>query len=126
MFFGTLAKSGIWDPYELDAFKSPCDIGGNIPGIGRVNSMYDLLGSSYTLNDHALQSEQAATLVPLAGGTRLRHGLPRRLVPADQRRHFHRGFGCRRSVAQLSGVDCLRRRLCRRSLRGAAEAGGLT
>ncbi|MGQ0629298.1 MAG: type II secretion system protein [Phycisphaerales bacterium] len=56
------------DPFEIEAFSSPCDEGGNIPGIGRVNSMYDLLGSSYTLNDHGLQSEQAATLVPLAGG----------------------------------------------------------
>ena len=55
-------------PFEIEAFRSPCDVGGNIPGIGPVNSMYDLLGSSYTLNDHGLQSEQAATLVPLAGG----------------------------------------------------------
>jgi hypothetical protein len=30
--------------------------------------MYDLIGSSYTLNDHALDGEEAATLVPPGGG----------------------------------------------------------
>lgn len=56
------------DVVELEAFRSPADVGGVIPGLGRVNSMYDLLGSSYTLNDHGLQGESAATLVPTAGG----------------------------------------------------------
>jgi len=65
---GAVPPDSSADPFEIDAFRSPCDIGGNIPGIGQVSSMYDLLGSSYTLNDHGLQSEQAATLVPLAGG----------------------------------------------------------
>ena len=30
--------------------------------------MYDLIGSSYTLNDHALDGEDRATLVPTGGG----------------------------------------------------------
>jgi prepilin-type N-terminal cleavage/methylation domain-containing protein/prepilin-type processing-associated H-X9-DG protein len=56
------------DPFEIEAFRSPADTGGVIPGIGPVASMYNLVGSSYTLNDHALQGDHAATLVPLAGG----------------------------------------------------------
>ncbi len=54
--------------FELEIYRSPCDRGGEVPGFGRVPSFYDLLGSSYTLNDHALDSESRATLVPLGGG----------------------------------------------------------
>lgn len=54
--------------YEIEAYKSPVDSGGDVPFIGHVPSMYDLLGSSYTLNDHALDGEQFATLVPSMGG----------------------------------------------------------
>lgn len=58
--------------FEIETFKSPADAGGLIPGFGRVPSMYDLLGSSYTLNDHALKPTQSspeiATLVPNNGG----------------------------------------------------------
>lgn len=53
---------------EIEAFKSPADKGGNVPGIGPVASMYDLLGSSYTLNDHTLAGEQFTTLIPQQGG----------------------------------------------------------
>lgn len=53
---------------EVEAFRSPCDAGGNIPGVGTVRSMYDLIGSSYTLNDHTLDGEATATLVPRGGG----------------------------------------------------------
>lgn len=57
---------------ELEMYRSPADTGGTIPGIGPVRSMYDLLGSSYTLNDHALKSAPGApevsTLVPNTGG----------------------------------------------------------
>jgi prepilin-type N-terminal cleavage/methylation domain-containing protein len=53
---------------EVPAFHSPADVGGDIPGMGRVESMYDTLGSSYTLNDHALEGEQSVTLIPAAGG----------------------------------------------------------
>lgn len=58
--------------FEVEAFKSPADKGGQIPFMGRVESMYDLLGTSYTLNDHALSDQQGgpevATLVPNNGG----------------------------------------------------------
>jgi protein-tyrosine phosphatase len=53
---------------EVEAFRSPADVGGDIPFVGTFRSMYDAVGSSYTLNDHALESEQAATLIPAAGG----------------------------------------------------------
>lgn len=53
---------------EIEAFHSPADKGGNIPGLGAVRSMYDLLGSSYTLNDHTLDGEQFVTLIPQQGG----------------------------------------------------------
>ncbi len=55
-------------PFEMESFRSPSDKGGDVPGIGYVESMYDLLGSSYTLNDHTLTGEDRATLVPLQGG----------------------------------------------------------
>ncbi|MBX3357670.1 MAG: type II secretion system protein [Phycisphaeraceae bacterium] len=54
--------------FEIEAYKSPCDKGGLVPGMGFVTSMYDLLGSSYTLNDHDLGGEQNATLIPTPGG----------------------------------------------------------
>ena len=58
--------------FEVEAFHSPSDVGGVIPGIGRTNSMYDLLGSSYAINDHALKQtpgeQEVATLVPNTGG----------------------------------------------------------
>ncbi len=54
---------------EADEYKSPADRGAkDVPGLGRIDSYYDLVGSSYTLNDHSLTSEQDATLVPLGGG----------------------------------------------------------
>jgi hypothetical protein len=55
---------------EIEAFKSPADKGGNIPFVGVVASMYDLLGSSYTLNDHTLDGDdpQFVTLIPQEGG----------------------------------------------------------
>jgi prepilin-type N-terminal cleavage/methylation domain-containing protein/prepilin-type processing-associated H-X9-DG protein len=54
--------------FEVEAYRSPADVGAIIPGFGPVRSMYDFIGSSYTLNDHALNGEQAATLVPSGGG----------------------------------------------------------
>ncbi len=57
---------------EVEAYRSPADRGGDIPGIGPVTSMYDLLGTSYTLNDHALKAapgdQEIATLIPNQGG----------------------------------------------------------
>ncbi|MCC6426804.1 MAG: prepilin-type N-terminal cleavage/methylation domain-containing protein [Phycisphaerales bacterium] len=55
---------------EMEEFKSPVDKGcGNtgipVPGLDQTNSYYDFIGSSYTLNDHSLEGEWAATLVPM-------------------------------------------------------------
>lgn len=58
--------------FEMEVFRSPSDRGGTPPGLGVVESMYDLIGSSYTLNDHALDTdptdEPYPTLVPSRGG----------------------------------------------------------
>ncbi len=58
---------------DLPLFRSPVDRGCEntgipIPAFARTGSMYELVGSSYTLNDHALDGEWAATLVPTGGG----------------------------------------------------------
>jgi prepilin-type N-terminal cleavage/methylation domain-containing protein len=54
---------------ELGAFRSPADKGARtVPGLGVVESYYELIGSSYTLNDHSLDGDSHATLVPLEGG----------------------------------------------------------
>ncbi len=62
---------------ELDIFRSPLDRGAQdtgvpMPDYARTESMYDLIGSSYALNDHALDDDPAeekwGTLIPPAGG----------------------------------------------------------
>ncbi len=64
-------------PFDLDQFRSPIDKGLNdtglpIPGLERAELMYDFLGSSYTLNDHAPDTnpygDEFPTLVPSGGG----------------------------------------------------------
>lgn len=61
--------------FELEAFRSPVDRGAantGVPGFERTDSMYDLIGSSYTLNDHAPDDDPVAerypTLIPPGGG----------------------------------------------------------
>ncbi|MCA9298091.1 MAG: hypothetical protein KDA28_03435, partial [Phycisphaerales bacterium] len=63
--------------FEIEACESPADIGAEntgvpIPGFERTDSMYELLGASYTLNDHAIDLNPAgddiSTLVPPGGG----------------------------------------------------------
>jgi prepilin-type N-terminal cleavage/methylation domain-containing protein len=59
--------------FELPPFHSPVDAGCTntgvpIPGFEQTNSMYNFIGASYTLNDHTLDGEQYATLVPNGGG----------------------------------------------------------
>ena len=50
---------------EMEPFKSPSDRGAaSAPGLGRIDSYYELLGSSYTLNDHSLDGDDSPTLVP--------------------------------------------------------------
>ncbi len=62
---------------EVPAFESPLDRGAGrtgvpIPGFESTDSMYDLVGASYTLNDHAPDTDPSAdvlpTLVPPTGG----------------------------------------------------------
>jgi prepilin-type N-terminal cleavage/methylation domain-containing protein/prepilin-type processing-associated H-X9-DG protein len=62
---------------ELAAFESPADRGAAntgvpIPGLDSADSMYTLLGCSFTLNDHAPddnpETEETRTLVPPQGG----------------------------------------------------------
>lgn len=59
--------------FDVLACRSPVDKGSTdtgipIPGLDRTESMYALVGCSYTLNDHTLDGENNATLVPLGGG----------------------------------------------------------
>jgi prepilin-type processing-associated H-X9-DG protein len=51
---------------EAPLFQCPLDRGGSGDGqfVPHTTSMYDLIGTSYTLNDHALDGEQCWTLVP--------------------------------------------------------------
>jgi len=58
---------------DLPLFSSPVDRGSTntgvpIPGFTSTPSMYNFIGSSFTLNDHSLTGEADATLVPLGGG----------------------------------------------------------
>ncbi|MBS0191494.1 MAG: type II secretion system protein [Phycisphaerales bacterium] len=54
---------------ELDAFRSPVDRGARntgvpIPAFASTDSYYNLVGASYTLNDHTLEGDDHPTLVP--------------------------------------------------------------
>lgn len=62
---------------EMPEFESPLDKGADdtglpIPQFSRTDSMYDMIGSSYTLNDHAPDDDPSQdvlpTLVPQSGG----------------------------------------------------------
>ncbi|MEL6328760.1 MAG: type II secretion system protein [Planctomycetota bacterium] len=59
---------------EVEPFRSPLDRGGDLSnfGIGPVESIYDTLGSSYVLNDHApdesAEFDPWPTLIPADGG----------------------------------------------------------
>jgi prepilin-type N-terminal cleavage/methylation domain-containing protein len=61
------------DNFDLPQFHSPVDKGCTntgvpIPTFSQTDSMYDFIGSSYTLNDHTLDGDQYSTLVPSSGG----------------------------------------------------------
>ena len=54
---------------DAAVFRSPADKGAErtgvpIPGLDRTDSYYELVGSSYTLNDHTLDGDSVPTLVP--------------------------------------------------------------
>ncbi len=63
------AEPGI---FEMREFQSPVDKGSEFTGmptpLDRTDSMYDFIGSSYTMNDHSLGGEDRATLIPPGGG----------------------------------------------------------
>ncbi|MCA9293646.1 MAG: prepilin-type N-terminal cleavage/methylation domain-containing protein [Phycisphaerales bacterium] len=62
--------------FDLEVYRSPADAGTADPFVTSLGldttSMYDLLGSSYNLNDHALDTvagvEVYPTLIPVDGG----------------------------------------------------------
>lgn len=54
---------------EMPVFEDPSDTGQIDPTFPfEINSMYEALGTSYTLNDHDLTGEDAWTMIPLSGG----------------------------------------------------------
>lgn len=57
---------------DVPVFHCPLDKGqpAQPPFLPHVESMYDFIGTSYTLNDHALDSERCATLIPDKTGDR--------------------------------------------------------
>lgn len=73
------------ESYEVAIFRDPGDRGADLPflqGTGLESlTMYDLLGTSYNLNDHALDTDPAdepyPTLIPEVGGK-----MPRILAPS--------------------------------------------
>ncbi|MGI9014907.1 MAG: type II secretion system protein [Phycisphaerales bacterium] len=57
--------SAKFDPdEEVPIFESPLDRGGPLGPGAATNSMYDALGTSYALNDHSLNGDADATLIP--------------------------------------------------------------
>jgi prepilin-type N-terminal cleavage/methylation domain-containing protein/prepilin-type processing-associated H-X9-DG protein len=71
---GVLVDTDLSDGNQEDVpvFQCPMDRGqpAQPPFTPQVDSMYDFVGSSYTLNDHSLDSEDCATLVPKRTGTK--------------------------------------------------------
>jgi prepilin-type N-terminal cleavage/methylation domain-containing protein/prepilin-type processing-associated H-X9-DG protein len=70
---GAVQPDSLDSVMELPFYHSPVDKGAEntgvpIPGFDKTDSMYNLIGSSYILNDHTLDGEQFGTLVPVGGG----------------------------------------------------------
>lgn len=62
------------DDRQVRAFQSPLDRGAAdlflpLPEYSSPDSIYDLLGSSYVLNDHTLDGDRYPTLIPPGGGS---------------------------------------------------------
>lgn len=70
------------DGYDEDVppFHCPLDRGqpAQPPFLPQVDTMYDFVGNSYTLNDHTLDSEDCTTLVPKRTGADPSSGIPGR------------------------------------------------
>lgn len=61
------------DGRQIRAYQSPLDRGAAelflpLPEYSSPDSIYDLLGSSYVLNDHTLDGDRYPTLIPPGGG----------------------------------------------------------
>ncbi len=68
---GAVPPDSAKGPFEMEAFRSPMDKGAAelpIADYCATDSMYDLLGTSYAINDHDLNGPSSATLIPLNGG----------------------------------------------------------
>lgn len=105
---------------DLPVYRSPIDRGAEstgvpVPGFDRASLMYDLVGASYTLNDHSLEGEQASTLVPAGGGRMPAVAQPSRTwvigthpiynfqTGGDRGMRWFGGDGVRASLAFLDG-----------------------
>ena len=80
VFDGTVPPDADESVFEMEVFRSPLDrgadnVGLDFLGISSTDSMYDLIGSSYTLNDHAPDLDPAGdaypTLVPGGRGGKM-------------------------------------------------------
>lgn len=59
--------------FEMEAFRSPMDHGAeqtylSLPDWQRTDSIYEMWGTSYVVNDHGLDSDYQRTLIPAGGG----------------------------------------------------------
>lgn len=73
VFPGAVPPDDSDEVFPMPPFSSPVDRGATntgipIPGFERSNSFYDLIGSSYVLNDHDLRGNDYPTLIPIGGG----------------------------------------------------------
>ena len=68
----SIPHGDIGENVELPIFRSPCDRGALVTGfpapMESTDSMYQLWGNSYTLNDHSLAAINDSTLIPWGGG----------------------------------------------------------
>jgi prepilin-type N-terminal cleavage/methylation domain-containing protein/prepilin-type processing-associated H-X9-DG protein len=73
VFQGDIPPDSDQETFELEAFRSPADRGAEelylpLPEYSHPDSIYDLLGTSYAINDHGLDGDYQSTLIPRQGG----------------------------------------------------------
>jgi len=73
VYLGVIPPDSERGRFEVEAFRSPADRGAEelylpLPDYSKTDSIYDLLGTSYVLNDHGLDGDWQATLIPRGGG----------------------------------------------------------
>lgn len=69
--------SGFGPDDPVPVFQCPLDRGQPLSPFAPTDHMYDFIGTSYNLNDHALDSETCATLVPLQTANKPGGRMPR-------------------------------------------------